>query len=68
MIWWKMWGGVIGRGGGEGGWGLDNEAPALDEGGSLIKEAVFIYWHEFMAAFKDGTHSDIHDANFMSFH
>ena len=65
-----MWCGVVGGGGGGGecGWGLDNETPALDEGGSIIKEVVFIYWHEFMAAFKDGTLSYIHDANLRYFH
>ena len=38
---------------------MDKEAPVFDESGSIINEAVFICWHEFMASFIDVTPSNL---------
>ena len=32
---------------------VGQRSTCFDKCGYIIKEAVFIYWHEFMAAFKD---------------
>ena len=63
MLWQNM-----GRGGKCGGDGWTKKHLFFDKSGSIINEAVFIYWHEYMAAFIDVTPSDLHDATLRSFH
>ena len=57
--------GVGGKGGWGGGW---TRKHLFLIKWAIINEAFFIYWHEFMVAFKDGTPSYLHNATFMAFH
>ena len=51
-----------------GGDGWTKKHQFFDKSGSIINEAFFIYWHEYMAAFIDVTPFDLHDATLRSFH